>query len=73
MDITNIGTLIGSLGFPIVMCIIMAWYIKDQGEKHMAETKALSDVINQNTIVLGSLKQLLQDELGKVESKQNEN
>lgn len=72
MDITNIGTLIGSLGFPIVMCIIMAWYIKDQGEKHMQETKALSDVINQNTIVLESLKQLLQDELGKVESKPNE-
>lgn len=73
MDMTNIGTLIGSLGFPIVMCIIMAWYIKDQGEKHMQETKALSDVINQNTIVLESLKQLLQDELGKVETKQNEN
>ena len=73
MDMTNIGTLIGSLGFPIVMCIIMAWYIKDQGEKHIAETKALSDVINQNTIVLENLKQLLQDELGKVESKQNEN
>ena len=72
MDITNIATLIGSLGFPIVMCIIMAWYIKDQGEKHLAETKALSEVINQNTVVLESLKQLLQDEIGKVENKTNE-
>lgn len=72
MDTSNIATLIGSLGFPIVMCGVMAWYIKDQGEKHLAETKALSEVINQNTVVLESLKQLLQDEIGKVENKPNE-
>lgn len=68
MNLTDIATLVGSLGFPIVMCIVMAWYIKDQGEKHLAETKALTEVINHNTIVLESLKQLLQDEIGRQEN-----
>ena len=67
MNLTDIATLVGSLGFPIVMCIVMAWYIKDQSEKHLAETKTLTEVINHNTIVLESLKQLLQDEIGRQE------
>ena len=27
MDVNNVTTLIGSFGFPIFMCLLMAWYI----------------------------------------------
>ena len=29
MDYQSITTLIGSFGFPIFMCIVMAWYINN--------------------------------------------
>lgn len=30
MDIQTATTLIGSLGFPIVMCLMLFWYMKEQ-------------------------------------------
>jgi len=33
MDITQIIDLISSTGFPIAMCCILVWYIKDRDEK----------------------------------------
>ena len=29
MDYQTVTTLIGSFGFPIVMCLLMAWYINN--------------------------------------------
>lgn len=37
MDIQAITTLIGSLGFPIVITLILIWYIKEEQDK-MRET-----------------------------------
>lgn len=34
MDITQVTTLIGSLGFPIVMCLIMYKYMVDTSAKN---------------------------------------
>lgn len=33
MDITQIVDLVSSTGFPIAMCCILVWYIKDRDEK----------------------------------------
>lgn len=40
MDISTITSLIGSIGFPIVMCIMMFNYMKDEESK-------LTDAINE--------------------------
>lgn len=40
MDISTITSLIGSIGFPIVMCIMMFNYMKDEEAK-------LTDAINE--------------------------
>lgn len=37
MDIQAITTMIGSLGFPIVIALILIWYIKEEQDK-MRET-----------------------------------
>lgn len=41
----NVVTMIGSLGFPIVCCIALAWYVK-------SEIAALRDVVSKNTEVM---------------------
>ena len=45
MDITQVGQLIASIGFPCVICMVMCWYIKYLTDCHKTETGALSDAI----------------------------
>lgn len=52
MDVTTIVQLVGSLGFPIVMCGALMWYVKDQSEKHKEETASFTEALNKNTLVL---------------------
>lgn len=63
MDINAITQLISGVGFPIAMCVAMAWYVKYQADNHKSELNALSDVITENTKVIEGLKQLIQDKL----------
>ena len=62
MDLSTITNLISSIGFPIVMCIIMMWYIKYTNDKDLEERKnyytELNDVkqaIDNNTQVITQL------------------
>ena len=66
MDITNVTTLIGSFGFPIVACIVMGWYVKYQmdennkrldriTEEHKQEVSEVTKALNNNTIALEKL------------------
>lgn len=41
MDVTQITTIISTVGFPIVMCLLMAWYFTKRDE---TMTKALNDL-----------------------------
>lgn len=63
MNINDIATLVSSLGFPIVMCGMMAWYIKYMSDRHKEELNALSNVIADNTKVIEGLKQLITDRI----------
>ncbi len=38
----DIATLLGQYVFPIVMCLIMAYYVKDQSDKHREEIMELN-------------------------------
>ena len=66
MDANMIVTLVGSLGFPIVACIAMAVFfarindnyrldIKELQSTHKEEVKAMTEAINNNTLVIQRL------------------
>lgn len=50
---------ISSLGFPIVMCIIMMKYMKEKDEANRLEIKELSKAVENNTLVMSKLMQRL--------------
>ena len=37
MNANDIVTMITTVGFPIVMCGAMGWFVKDQTEKHRTD------------------------------------
>lgn len=43
--INGIMQIIGSLGFPIAMCIYMVWVNQNKDKEHAEEVKRLSDAI----------------------------
>lgn len=62
MDLSVVTQLISSIGFPIVMCIILIWYIKDTSDKSLEERKnyyselqGVKDAINNNSVVMQKL------------------
>lgn len=66
VDANGIITLIQSIGFPIVMCGLMAWYVKyitdknreeiaQEREAHKQEMNHVITAINNNTVVIGKL------------------
>lgn len=59
MDANTITTLIGSLGFPIVMCGVMFYYLQETQKKHDEEIKTITAALHQNTLALQELKDIL--------------
>lgn len=55
MDVGVITQLIGSLGFPIAMCIAMMWMLNKQTEQHKEEMNKITDALNNNTVALTQL------------------
>lgn len=66
MDANGIIALIQSVGFPIVMCCLMGWYVKyitdknreeitEEREAHKQEMSQVITAINNNTIVIEKL------------------
>lgn len=46
---------ISTTGFPIIVCLILMWYVNKQLDTHKEETNALKDVIRENTAMLQKL------------------
>lgn len=59
MDIEVITQIVTSVGFPIVACGGLFWYINKVTDSHKEEVKAMMDSLNQNTLVLTELKELI--------------
>lgn len=55
-----ISTLIGNLGFPIVCCGALFWYVTKHTDKQHAEIEGLKNIVERNTEVLQDLKDLIQ-------------
>lgn len=68
----DILTLIGQYAFPIVACVAMGWYVKDQGDKnreqlkdvmeqHREEMKEVTNAVNNNTLVIQRLVDFMEE------------
>lgn len=66
MDLNIIMTLVGSLGFPIVACIGLGWYVKymtdtnrsdmtEMRKEHKEEMTKMTEALNNNTLVIQKL------------------
>ena len=62
-DVNVLIQAISTVGFPIVMCAIMFWFLNKEQENHKAEMLSLKEVISENNAVLVGLKQLIDDKL----------
>ena len=60
MDANTIIQLVGSLGFPIVMCGALFWRTVKSDEQHKEEMDKLSEAINNNTVALTKLSDKLE-------------
>lgn len=59
MTANDIVNLISTVGFPIVMCGVLLYYIMTINKKNDDTIKGLSDTINQNSKVLTELTTLI--------------
>lgn len=70
MDVNAILQAVGTLGFPIVCAVAMAWYVKYMAdrnredidklnEQHQQEMKEVTTALNNNTLALQKLSDLL--------------
>lgn len=65
MDAQSITTLVSSVGFPIVMCLILIKYIQQENHRNDDTITKLTDTINANTKAITELVTLIKDKLGK--------
>lgn len=63
MDANTIIQIVGSLGFPIVMCGALFWRQVKYDEQHKAEMDKLSEALNNNTLAITKLSDKLDKEV----------
>lgn len=59
MDVSTVTQLVGSLGFPIVCCGALFWYLVKEKDAHKEEMEELRKSIEANTMAINSLCQHL--------------
>ena len=55
MDGQVILNAINTVGFPIVMCIILLYVVNKQNEEHKEEMSKITEALNNNTLVIQHL------------------
>lgn len=55
----DIVSVISSVGFPITMALLLLWYIYDSNNKHKEEIDRMSEALNNNTIAITKLLDVL--------------
>lgn len=69
MDGTNVINAISTVGFPIVMCLILVYVVYKMNEQHKEEMNKMNEALNNNTLAI----QHLSDLLGKGDTKDDKN
>lgn len=55
MDAGVLTQMIGSLGFPIAMCVALLWIVVKLNEQHRVEMDKMTEALNNNTVALTKL------------------
>ena len=55
MDIQAIVTAISTVGFPVVMCGALFWYMTEKNKSHKEEKNALKDAITDLRVAITEL------------------
>lgn len=66
MELSELGQLIGTLGFPIVACCAVFWYLQKESDNHKQEMTTMRDAVNANTSVIAELKMIMQQLIDKL-------
>lgn len=65
MDANAIMTMVQTLGFPIVCCGALFWWMMKESDNHKAEMEKVTDALNNNTQALIRLEKSLKGEKEK--------
>lgn len=57
MDVGTVVQSISNYGFPIIMCVILMWYVNNQEERYKTSLEKLNESLNNNTLALQALLQ----------------
>lgn len=61
MDLNALTTAIGSLGFPIIMCLLLYDRMGKQDAQHKEEMMKLTETLNNNTTAITRLTDKIQE------------
>lgn len=61
MDVQSIASLISSIGFPVVMCLLIFQRMDKQDTYHQEQIKAMTESLNKNTEAINMLKEKISD------------
>ena len=61
-DINMLTQIISTVGFPIVMSLVLFWYVRELNNTHKAETDDLRKAIEANTIAITRLSDKMDEE-----------
>lgn len=78
MDASTVTQIVSTVGFPIAMCLILAWYVKSLNDthseqisklnqEHKEEVKQMTEAVQNNTLTIQKLVDLLQKGLNDYE------
>lgn len=68
MDINALIDTIGSLGFPIALCIFLFLHMQKESDNHKEEIHAMTETLNLNTIALNNLTTLIKERIPKYDT-----
>lgn len=59
MDTQALIQAVSTLGFPIVMCAALLYYLNLERESHKEEMNSMKDALDRNTVIMTELKEML--------------
>lgn len=64
MDVNMLMQAVGTLGFPIVACAVLFYYLNQERESHKNEMDSITKALRDNTEVMVQLKEMIKTILG---------
>ena len=59
MEVDAIIQAISTLGFPVVMCVALLYYLNQERISHKEEMNSVRDALDRNTTIMTELKEML--------------